>query len=269
MNIETLADGGITIVDLSLTLAPELPGAWPGALPFRHFVEHWFGAEADDTSVRLCGNDAPYRSHGWIIDEHTGTHFDAPSHFLPPPDSGLENAHSNGAITGDRVPPAQFMGPARVVDVTGLIDSAPDGISPAITADHVLEWEAQHVRIRPGDIVLFRSGWDARYVAGNGGDAFIRGPLERGVGTAWPAPQPETLELLADRGVRCVGTDGASMGPAENGAMTHIAGLRRGMVFIECLAALHQLEPTGAYFIFLPVKVARSAGGPGRAIAMI
>jgi kynurenine formamidase len=41
------------------------------------------------------------------------------------------------------------------------------------------------------------------------------------------------------------------------------------MVFVECLANLGELPPRGATFVFLPVKVARSAGGPGRAIAFL
>ena len=46
-------------------------------------------------------------------------------------------------------------------------------------------------------------------------------------------------------------------------------GLSGGMVFIECLANLRELPPRGAMFVFLPVKVARSSGGPGQAIALV
>ncbi len=257
------------VVDLSLTLAPELPAAWPGALPFRHFVEHWFEEVGDDVAVRLCGNNAPYRSHGLILDEHTGTHFDAPAHFLAGEGSGLPMAHPMGDITGDKVDPAQFIGPAAVIDVTGLVGSAEPGRSPLITAEHIAEWELQYGRLLPGDVVLLRSGWDSRYLAGAEGSAYIRRPLEHGDVDAWPAPDADAMELLSARGVRCVGTDGASMGPSHDGAPTHIAGLSRGMVFVECLAGLDQLPARGATFIFLPVKVARSAGGPGRAIALL
>lgn len=257
------------VVDLSLTLAPELPGSWPGALPFRHFVEHWFEEQTDAAGIRLCGNDAPYRSHGIIIDEHTGTHFDAPAHFLAEESEQLPMSHPMGAMTGDRVPPEQFIGSAAVIDAGHLIGSAADGISPLVTADHVRAWETDHGDLAPGDIVLLRSGWDARYLPGRAGDAYIRQPLENRVGPAWPAPSVDAMELFAARGIRCVGTDGASMGPAHDGAPTHIAGLTHGMVFVECLANLDELPARGATFLFLPVKVARSAGGPGRAIAFL
>jgi len=260
---------GPRVVDLSLTLAPELPAAWPGALPFRHYVEHWFEEESDEASIRLCGNNAPYRSHALLLDEHTGTHFDAPAHFLAPPDSGLPSAHPNGLLTGDRIDPAQFIGPACVIDVADLTGTAGTGVSPRIEPARIRAWEERNGRLGDGDIVLFRSGWDARYRGGADADDYIRRPLEGTAGEAWPAPSPETMVLLADRGVRCVGTDGASMGPADDGAPTHVAGLSRGQVFIECLAELAVLPVRGARFIFLPVKVARSAGGPGRAIAII
>lgn len=255
------------VVDLSLTLAPELPGSWPGALPFRHFVEHWFEERADSATVLLCGNDAPYRSHGIIIDEHTGTHFDAPAHFLAEESEQLPMSHPLGTMTGDRVPPEQFIGPAAVIDVGDLVGTADDGISPLVTAARIRSWEAEHGDLAAGDVVLLRSGWDSRYQPGAAGARYIRRPLEDGEGPAWPAPSVDAMELLAERGVRCVGTDGASMGPAHDGAPTHVAGLSRGMVFVECLANLGELPPRGATFVFLPVKVARSAGGPGRAIA--
>ncbi len=265
MNLDSVG----RIVDLSLTLAPELPGSWPGALPFRHFVEHWFEESDDGPSIRLCGNNAPYRSHGLILDEHTGTHFDAPAHFLAEESSGLSAAHPLGALTGDRIDPSQFIGPAAVIDVTDLIGSAGPGLSPLITAERVLAWEETHGRLAPGEIVLFRSGWDERYVRGAGGEHYIRRPLEQRDADAWPAPDVTAMRLLVERGIRCVGTDSASMGPAHDGAPTHVAGLSEGLVFVECLAMLHHLPVRGAWFIFLPVKVARSAGGPGRAIALL
>lgn len=257
------------VVDLSLTLSPELPGSWPGALPFRHFVEHWFEEQDEGPTVRLCGNNAPYRSHGIIIDEHTGTHFDAPAHFLADEQEGLPMSHPMGSMTGDRVEPSQFLGAAAVIDVADLIGTEADGISPLIGPEHIEAWEREHGALRAGEVVLFRSGWDTRYQRGEAGQHYIRRPLEFQDSAAWPAPSPEAMKALGERGVRCVGTDGASMGPAHDGAPTHIAGLSQGMVFIECLTNLDELPARGAFFVFLPVKVARSAGGPGRAIALL
>lgn len=257
------------VVDLSLTLSPELPCAWPGAIPFRHFVEHWFTDDSDDVHVHLCGNGAPYRSHGMILDEHTGTHFDAPAHFLSPVGTGLPGDNELGSITGDRVRPAQFMGSACVVDVTTLVGTADRGRSPRIQVGHIQAWEAENRSLGDGDIVLFRSGWDAHYLPGRRGDSYVEQPLRFVDGSSWPAPDAEAMTYLVDRGIRCIGTDGASMGPADDGAPTHVAGLSKGAVFVECLANLYSLPTVGAHFVFLPLKVARSSGGPGRAIALL
>ena len=55
----------------------------------------------------------------------------------------------------------------------------------------------------------------------------------------------------------------------EDGVAAHAVGLSGGLVFIECLASLRELPPRGAMFVFPPLKVTRSSGGPGRAIAVV
>jgi len=59
------------------------------------------------------------------------------------------------------------------------------------------------------------------------------------------------------------------MGPWQVIRNTHVAGLGKGMVYVEQLMNLDQLPTTGAYFIFIPVKTAGVSGGPGGAIAII
>jgi kynurenine formamidase len=85
----------------------------------------------------------------------------------------------------------------------------------------------------------------------------------------WPAPTPAAVEWLHERGVRCVGTDGLSIGPAADGAPTHLAGLSRGMGFVEALTGLRTLPPRGAWFLFLPIRLVNGTGGPGRAIGVL
>jgi isatin hydrolase len=263
----SLAASGV--VDLSLTLSDDAPCSWPGAFPFRHFPDHWFEEVDGGVSALHTPNGAPYRSHALMLDEHTGTHFDAPAHFIPPSDSGLPGASPAGDITGDRVDLAQLMGPAVVIDVRGLVGTAADGVSPRIAPADVTAWEDVHGPVTAGEIVLFQSGWDARYQRGPSGQGYVSGPLVAEDSSAWPAPSPETISLLLERGVRCVGTDGPSMGPADDGVPTHVVGLGAGMLYVECLAGLDRLPGRGATFVFLPLKVARSSGGPGRAIAFV
>ena len=130
-------------------------------------------------------------------------------------------------------------------------------------------WEKEHGDIVPNDVVLFRSDWDDRYVTGPEGQRYVHRPLVFGDTPAWPAPSADAIEFLSARGVRCVGTDAVSMGPAEDGRATHVAGLSAGVVYIEALGSLKELPSRGATFVFLPLKIAGGSGGPGRALALI
>lgn len=257
-----------TIVDCSLVLAEDLPCSWPGAVRYRHTTDHWFETKDWRTPLRRWSG-TPYHSCVVELDEHTGTHFDAPSHFIAPPGSGLPNEGTTGELTADRIPLEQFIGPAAVIDVQSLVGQAEPGTSPRIGPAAIADFEAEHGRIAVGDIVLFCSRWDARYQAGGAGDRYVNNPLVAGNEPAWPAPSPEAIEVLLERGVRCVGTDGVSMGPVDDAAPTHVVGLGAGMVFIEALCQLDQLPPRGATFVFLPLKINGGSGGPGRALAII
>jgi isatin hydrolase len=250
---------GSQVIDLSVPLAEDLPCYWPTHLPFQHKLWNWFGTRAD----------GPYTTAWLAIDEHTGTHFDAPHHFVPPPDSGLPDAGPLGAVTAERVPLDQLIGPAAVIDVSALTDRADTpGVSPRVGVTDVTAWEDRHGGLTPGTVVLLRTGWDRFYRRGAAGNAYLHDVVVTRSGPGWPAPAVSTMELLVDRGVRAVGTDAPSIGPADDGRPVHVVGLSAGVVFVECLAGLAELPPRGAWFCFLPLKVERGSGAPGRAVAI-
>src|SRR5215210_3932594 len=122
---------GARVVDLSLTVSERLPGTWPGHMTYAHHNWNWF-AEVEGPTGRTRSSD-PYQ-----------TNFDAPTHFVPPPDSGLALAGPLGDQTGDKVPLEDLMGPAAVIDVRSLAEAGEPGVSPFITAGHVEEWEAEN-----------------------------------------------------------------------------------------------------------------------------
>lgn len=270
MNDSTLAEmlRAARMVDLSLTLADDLPCSWPGAVRFRHTIDHWFADVAGPQPLRNRSG-TPYHTSTFELDEHTGTHFDAPAHFIPPPGSGLPNAGRAGLVTAEAVDLSTFIGPAVVVDVGALVGLAPNGASPRIEPGLLDEFENEHGAIGGGDIVLFRTGWDSRYLRGAAGNRYLREPLVFRSEPAWPAPSSAAVEWLLAREVRCIGTDGASMGPADAGAPTHLAALSAGMLFVEGLAHLDELPVRGATFVFLPLPVEGGSGSPGRAIAIV
>lgn len=258
------------VVDLTLLLAEELPCTWPGHMPYQQKTFNYFSDVADvESPLRShCGH---YQTRWLLIDEHTGTHVDAPAHFVPRIDSGLDGAHEIGAVTAEQIPLSQLIGPAVVVDVSALRDEelAP-GVSPFIEISHLTVFEEAHGEFSPGDIVLFKSNWDRDfYREGPDGARYAQNAVIHSSGKAWPAPSAAAMEYLADKGIRCVGTDGPSMGAAHDGGPVHVMGLGSGLVFLEGLAHLASLPVRGAVFVFAPLKVARGSGAPGRAFAFV
>lgn len=245
------------VKDLSLLVSPQLPCVWPvGMTPFAMVTARTFG---------LHGTHRDWL----VIDEHTGTQWDAPAHFVPPPDSGLPGAGPNGLITGEKVPAWQFCGEACVIDVTAYRDQAPDGSSFLIRPEHVQAWEKAHRPLRFGDVVLFRSDYTDRYYqAFPVGNRFVADALRKDA-PGWPAPTPETMHYLAEKGVMTLGLDSASMGPLPDLAVaTHQAGGQHGMIWTECATNLGALPTTGAFFALLAAKHAGGSGGECRCIAI-
>ncbi|MFD9864835.1 cyclase family protein [Streptomyces alboflavus] len=261
--------GDSDIVDLSLPLAEDLPCHWSTHQPFQHKVWSWFATRKEGAGSVHNRSGAPYSTRWMTIDEHTGTHFDAPSHFIPPPGSGLANASPLGEVTAEKVPLSQLMGAACVIDVSALTDaSAEPGVSPLIEPGHLAAWEERHGRIGRGDVVLLHTSWDRHYRRGAEGSRYLHDVIVTRSAPGWPAPSVAAMAHLIERGVRCVGIDAPSMGAAHDGVPVHVRGLGSGVLYVECLTALGQLPPRGAWFCFLPLKVEDGTGAPGRAVAL-
>ena len=90
-----------------------------------------------------------------------------------------------------------------------------------------------------------------------------------GKSEGWPAPGPDAIEYLKQRGIRCVATDAPNLGGVEpKRALTTYWTLGgREMVGVEFLHQVGKI-PKGGYFIFAAVKIANCHGGPGRAIVL-
>jgi isatin hydrolase len=246
---------GARWIDLSVLVSNDHP-SYPYSMPFRRTVWSYYSEQF------------PYHTAWWALDEHTGTHFDAPAHFVPPPEHPHPAAGEAGRITAEKVPLEQLRGAARVIDVRSLLHQAETGYSPMILPEHILEHERAHGPIEPNDIAIFWTGWDRFWQRGDAGSGYFLDVYAE-LTPGWTAPSVEATELLLERGVRALATDAASIGSVDDGARTHLAGLREGMTFVEGLTRLEELPPVGAFFIFLPVKVEGGSGGPGRAVAIV
>ncbi len=251
--------GGVEVIDLSVMVGNDYPCNWPTIMGFHtsDFTKHdgWRG----DFFTRYM-----------IMEEHTGTHMDAPAHFIPPPGSGLPHAAPSGDITAEKVPVDQTIGPAVVVDCRSLRGQAGPGESPLVTREFLQSWETANGEIEPGDVVLLYTGWtDDTYGPMPGGRAFGHDVIIDKLAPGWPAPDVPAMEYLADRGVRTLGVDTNSTGSLQDDSGPHHAGLGRGMVFIERLTNLGRLPTRGAGFVFLGLKLEGGSGAAGRAIGLV
>jgi kynurenine formamidase len=270
------------VVDLSVVISADLPVAWPGAGIGYHrqpFVRVRYGLSQ---STRT-----PFEFH--MLDSHTGTHLVPPAYALPP--RGFDDAtyapqvrewladferaygrRGTSEVTAEQVPLAQTCGPARVIDVRRFVGTThrnrwPD--SPEISPGDIQTFEKEHGELQSGDIVIFYSGWSDQYCQPLPlGKACMDDPLN-GQCEGWPAPGPDAVVYLAKKGIRCVATDGPTLGGVKprTALMTYWALGSRGMVGVEYLTNVGRM-PQRAYFIFAAPKIRGCHGGPGRAIAL-
>jgi kynurenine formamidase len=272
------------VVDLSVLLAENLPVWWPGPGTGHHRQPYY--AKVFHTFDQPGG---PYFAQTHTLDSHTGTHLVPPAYALPPAGFNNQNyspevrawlaeyeaaygARGTSSRTTDQVPLAQTCGWARVVDVKHLLGTTAKKdwpASPEITVAEIKKYESGHGELRPGDVVIFHSGWSDKYLKPfPQGDACMADPLN-GKSEGWPAPGPEAIRYLADKGIRCVATDAPTLGGVEpkRALMTYWLLGSRDLVGVEYLTNVGQL-PAQAYFLFAAVKIRDCHGGPGRAIAV-
>jgi kynurenine formamidase len=270
------------VLDLSVLLATDLPTTWPGRGSGNHRQPYL------KVPLFFAPNLGTYHvTH--MLDAQAGTHLVPPAYALPREGFDNENyapevqawlaeyeskfgRRGTSDVTAEQVPLAQTCGEARVIDVTRLVGTTDPNSwprSPEILAQHIQGYERDHGDLKPGDIVIFRSGYsDAWYKPLPRGLACMGEPLD-GKREGWPAPGPEAIAYVAGKGVRCVATDGPTIGGSEpkRALWTYWALAGKGMVAVEFLTGLEKL-PERAYFIFAAEKIRGCHGGPGRAIAL-
>ena len=209
-------------IDLTHALHEEMP-FWPGGEPFR--------------MRRLVDYDKGYRLHKFEVGENTGTHVDAPSHFI------------KGNRSIDQLALKELIVPAVVIDVKDKVARNPDY---ELTPADITAWEDRHGKIPENSLVILNSGWHRhfgnpkRYV--NMDDAKVM---------HFPGYQPDSARVLIARKVVGVGIDTLSLdhGLSKTFAF-HVAMLKANKYQIENMANLDALPATGAMVIVgvLPVK---------------
>lgn len=249
--VNALNSGDVRVVDLTQPLGPETPVI---DLPPQ------FSPSPPLTVEKISEYDDDGPAWYWNtlhLGEHTGTHFDAPVHWI----TGKDLPDN----TTDTIPPGRFVGPACVLDVTAEVAEDEDFL---LTKEDVLAWEKEHGRIPEGAWLLLHTGWSER----KGRDAFLNadedGPHSPGFEVTCARFLAEEREILGV-GVETVGTDAGQAGTFDPPFPTHTFMHGAGKLGLASLMNLDQLPPTGAVVIAAPLKIVRGSGSPLRVLALV
>ncbi len=187
-------------------------------------------------------------SYQLVMNEHNGTHVDAPAHFIS---DSKPRAH----VTIDQVPLRQLVGRGARLDCRSLKEG--DYVSKSFVQD----WEARQGELRAKDIVLFNFGWSAYWDLRPNNQRYL---------ADWPGISLEAAEYLAAKPVAALGVDTLSPDPprALQAKPIHPVILEKQVLIIENLSNLEQLPD---FFVFLafPLKIRDGSGSPIRAVALV
>src|SRR5262245_12416557 len=241
---QALDPGGYRIIDLTHA--------------FNERTVYWPTSPATFKLERLAygptGAGYFYAANSFCAPEHGGTHLDAPIHF------------AQGRRTADAIPLEQLVAPAVLIAVSKQAAADPDY---RLTRDDVIGFEQRHGRIKPGTMVLLRTGWsrfwpDRKAYLGDDtpGDASK---------LRFPSYGEEAVRLLVEeRKVGLLGVDTASIDYGRSrDFMVHRIAMAANVPGLENLTGLDQLPAVGATIIALPMKTDGGSGGPVRAIALV
>ncbi|SDQ97210.1 cyclase family protein [Pseudovibrio sp. Tun.PSC04-5.I4] len=245
-----LVCGEVEIVDLTHTLDPDFPVI---VLPPE------FGQCARFRMEEISAYD--HRGPAWkwntfTCSEHTGTHFDAPSHWV----SGKDLPNN----TVDSIPSENFIGPVVVIDCSdGAAADADFELTPAM----IENWEAEHGRIPEGCWVFMRTDWGKRK-----GAAYLNMQDD---GPHSPGPTPDAIKLLIEhRNIRGFGTETVGTDAGQGMHYTppypaHYYLHGAGKYGLQCMANLDLLPATGAMILCAPLKIKNGTGSPLRVLALV
>ncbi|HEY6632656.1 MAG TPA: cyclase family protein [Rhizobiaceae bacterium] len=247
-----LLSGAIEVVDLSAVLGPDTPLI---KLPPDLAVDT---PKVEIHTISAYDKNGPWWAWNWLkLGEHSGTHFDAPIHWI----SGKD--YADGAT--DTLPVQKLVGPVNVLDFSKEAAADPDFL---LTVDHIKAWEAEHGQINPGEWVVMRTDWD-RF---GGSEAEFLNADETGPHT--PGPTAEAIVYLIGKdvagwGSQTIGTDAGKAGGMEPPFPAHTLMHKANKFGLASLCNLDKLPPKGAVLIVAPLKIQKGTGSPIRALALV
>ncbi|MCH7709793.1 MAG: cyclase family protein [Myxococcales bacterium] len=160
------------VIDLTHLMYDEM-AFWPGGVPF--------------TKIKLVDYDQGYLLHKFEMGENTGTHVDAPAHFI------------QGNLPIDQIALSDLVAPAVIINVQAEVADDPDY---QLSADDVRDWEANHGQIPEGSLVILNTGWFERFAVPSD---YIN--MDEDNVMHFPGYGVDSAELLVARDVAGIGID--------------------------------------------------------------
>ena len=211
------------VIDLTLTISEQIP-TFPGS-PQPNFI-NWETLEKDGYNLELL-----------FLSSHTGTHIDAPYHFLK------DGQKIHQIVT-------------RRLVTEAILIKIRKGANQSITKDDIQKFERKYGKIDDGSTVIFHTGWQKNLKKES---YFLRNP-----GLAVSA-----AKYLASKKINLVGIDSPSidLGKDSKFSVHHILA-KSGMLIVENLANLEKINSEMFHLIVAPLKLKNATGSPVRAMAL-
>ena len=212
------------ILDLTLTISNKIP-TFPGS-PHPHFIP-WENIKDDGYNLELL-----------FLSSHTGTHMDAPFHFL-----------KKGAKIHE-------IGLKKLVSEAVLIQAKKnDGES--ITKADIQKFEKKHGKIKGFSSVVFLTGWQ-------------RNLQKKHYFTKNPGLSVSAAKYLASKKISLVGIDSPSIDLGIDSKFSvHQIFAKKGILIVENLANLDKIKSSKFHLVVLPLKLKDATGSPVRAVAFV
>jgi len=223
------------VVDLTQALYDEMP-FWPGGVAF--------------TKTQLVGYEDGYLLHKFEMAENTGTHVDAPAHFV------------EGKTSIDRLALSDLIVPAIVIDIQ---EKTAGNADYALAVSDIERWENQHGRIPARTLVLLNTGWHKRF---GSAERYIN--MDAGNVMHFPGFGADAAELLIERDVVGIGIDTLSIDPGASATFAaHQVMLNSDKYQLENLTGLDELPPTGATVVVGVLPVKNGSQAQARVLALL
>ena len=212
------------VIDLTLTVSNKTP-TFPGS-PHPVFIP-WENIKEDGYNLELL-----------FLSSHTGTHMDAPYHFL-----------EKGAKIHE-------ISLEKLVSEAVLIKSKKKGCE-SITKTDIQKFEKKHGKIASFSSVIFYTGWQ-------------RNLQKKYYFTKNPGLSVSAAKYLASKKINLVGIDSPSIDLGKDSKFSvHQIFAKKGMLIVENLANLEKIKSSKFHLVVLPLKLKNATGSPVRAIAFV